>query len=363
MLTPVRSLPLAAVSSALIAVIISLMLAAPSVAFADAIGDKRRQAAAIQAQIDALDTKASIADEAYNQARERHSTLSARAAAATKRVAQLESRKLVLQEALGVRADQMYRGNGSLGMLAMILSSRSLAEFSYTVELMTRVSEGDAAMVSQLKQTETEARVVQKVLVASRTEAARQEASMASSARAVRGQLAARTRVLAGLDSDIKALIAAEQARQAAAAQARYRALLARRRTGAPPSGRSPAGGNPPPSGKAATAVYWAEKAIGKPYVWAASGPNSFDCSGLTMWAYQHAGVSLPHSSRDQIHHGASVSRSNLQPGDLVFFYSPIHHVGMYVGGGYFVEAPHAGARVQITSLAGYGHFAGACRP
>ena len=109
--------------------------------------------------------------------------------------------------------------------------------------------------------------------------------------------------------------------------------------------------------------MWWAEKAIGRPYVWSASGPNSFDCSGLTMWAYGHAGVSLPHRSRDQIHRGARVSRSNLRPGDLVFFGSPIHHVGMYVGAGDFIEAPHAGSRVRIASLAERGDYVGACRP
>ena len=109
--------------------------------------------------------------------------------------------------------------------------------------------------------------------------------------------------------------------------------------------------------------MWWAEKALGRPYVWAASGPGSFDCSGLVMWAYAHVGVSLPHSSRAQIHHGASVGRANLQPGDLVFFGSPIHHVGMYVGGGAFIEAPHTGAVVRNTSLAGRGDYAGACRP
>jgi cell wall-associated NlpC family hydrolase len=109
--------------------------------------------------------------------------------------------------------------------------------------------------------------------------------------------------------------------------------------------------------------VWWAEQALGKPYEWAASGPDSFDCSGLTMWAYDHVGVSLPHSSAEQIGSGTRVSRSNLQPGDLVFFGSPIHHVGMYVGGGDFIEAPHTGAVVRISSLSNRSDYAGACRP
>ncbi len=109
--------------------------------------------------------------------------------------------------------------------------------------------------------------------------------------------------------------------------------------------------------------MYWAEKVLGRPYQWGAAGPYSFDCSGLTMWAYRHVGVYLPHFSGGQINYGHRVSRSNLQPGDLVFFGSPIHHVGMYVGGGDFIEAPHTGDVVKISSLSGRGDYVGACRP
>jgi cell wall-associated NlpC family hydrolase len=104
-----------------------------------------------------------------------------------------------------------------------------------------------------------------------------------------------------------------------------------------------------------------AKRYLGAPYVWAASGPNSFDCSGLTMFVYRQVGVSLPHSSRAQIYSGQRVSRSDLQPGDLVFFGSPIHHVGIYVGGGMMLHAPHTGAVVRIDPM--HSNFAGACRP
>jgi hypothetical protein len=125
----------------------------------------------------------------------------------------------------------------------------------------------------------------------------------------------------------------------------------------------SAAGGNPPTSSKGLAAVWWAETKLGAPYIWAAAGPNTFDCSGLTMWAYKHVGINLSHYSRAQINEGAPVAKANLQPGDLVFFGSPIHHVGMYIGNGKFIEAPHTGAFVRITTLAGYPGYAGACRP
>ena len=104
-------------------------------------------------------------------------------------------------------------------------------------------------------------------------------------------------------------------------------------------------------SSVAAKAVAAAKGKIGKPYVWGATGPNSFDCSGLTSWAYKQAGKSLPRTSAAQSQVGTKVSFSNLQPGDLIFFYSPVSHVAMYVGNGTVVEAPTAGQDVKLTSL------------
>ena len=89
----------------------------------------------------------------------------------------------------------------------------------------------------------------------------------------------------------------------------------------------------------------------GKPYAWAASGPGSFDCSGLTSFAYRAAGVSLPHSSRMQSQMGQAVPRDQLQPGDLVFFYSPVSHVGIYIGNGQMVHAPTSGDVVKVAPL------------
>jgi cell wall-associated NlpC family hydrolase len=89
----------------------------------------------------------------------------------------------------------------------------------------------------------------------------------------------------------------------------------------------------------------------GKPYVWAAGGPNSYDCSGLTAYAFRAAGINLPHSSRAQSRMGQPVSRDQLQPGDLVFFYSPVSHVGIYIGNGQMVHAPTSGDVVKVAPL------------
>jgi len=109
-------------------------------------------------------------------------------------------------------------------------------------------------------------------------------------------------------------------------------------------------------SGRAGLALRYAVKQIGDNYVWGAAGPIRWDCSGLTMRAYEQAGVRLPHSSRAQFGYGRSVSRSSLLPGDLVFFGSPISHVGIYIGKGQMVHAPRPGARVQIVK---FGDFFG----
>jgi cell wall-associated NlpC family hydrolase len=102
-------------------------------------------------------------------------------------------------------------------------------------------------------------------------------------------------------------------------------------------------------AGKAAAA--WALKQVGKRYVYGAAGPNAFDCSGLTMMAYRQVGISLPHGARSQSRYGKPVSRSNLQPGDLVFFYTPISHVGIYIGGGKIVHAGSPRTGVQVASV------------
>jgi cell wall-associated NlpC family hydrolase len=116
------------------------------------------------------------------------------------------------------------------------------------------------------------------------------------------------------------------------------------------------------PSGAAQVAVNTALAQVGDPYVYGAGGPDAFDCSGLTQYAYSAAGVSLPHSSASQSRMGTPVSRDQLQPGDLVFFYSPVSHVGMYIGNGQMVHASTSGQPVKVASLDSMGSFNSARR-
>jgi len=119
----------------------------------------------------------------------------------------------------------------------------------------------------------------------------------------------------------------------------------------APGSSSVPAAPAPARSSAAQAVVDTALAQLGDPYVWAGAGPSVFDCSGLTQFAYRAAGISLPHSSLMQSTMGVPVSRADLQPGDLVFFYSPISHVGIYIGNGQMVHAPTTGDVVKVTSI------------
>jgi cell wall-associated NlpC family hydrolase len=164
---------------------------------------------------------------------------------------------------------------------------------------------------------------------------------------------------------------AAQKAAQQAAARAAAEAARAvatvppRTSTTNGPSGDSKSGGSSgstapakplpivgPVSSGAATAIHAAESQLGVPYHWAESDPGAgFDCSGLVMWAYAQAGVSLPHSSRGMWAMTQRITADQLQPGDLVFGGSPVHHVGLYVGGGQMINAPHTGAEVSYASI------------
>jgi len=373
---------------ALLTAVLLLSIATP--ALADTLADKNAEAARVQQQVEALNTKAEIAAENYNGAKDRYDTLTARVRAKGSEIAKLEKRQKRLQAELDERASLMYR-QGPVGALEFLFDADNFDNFVAALNALNQSSRRDAATVAQLKESKVKAVAARAELVSARTEAARQKKSMAANKRTVNARLAASTAVLANVTADVRQLIAEQKAREAAAERARARALVARQRAAARAaakaaaraaaeeraskskskatpkrpkrSGGSNVGGNPPSSGKGAKAVYWAQQKLGKRYVWGAAGPNTFDCSGLTMWAYGKAGVRLPHYSRAQIRRGSRVSRGNLQPGDLVFFGSPIHHVGMYVGGGDFIEAPYSGARVRITSLSHRRDYVGASRP
>jgi cell wall-associated NlpC family hydrolase len=184
--------------------------------------------------------------------------------------------------------------------------------------------------------------------------------------------VAQQTQLLSSVKGELAQLVQQEQTRraQAAAAAAAAHASAASHssgHSGGGTSGGTSGGGGtatpPPQSGGAAGAVALARQQIGKPYVWGASGPSAFDCSGLTYYVWKYGGgVTLPHNSASQWSATTHIPISALAPGDLVFYGHPIHHVAIYVGGGQIIHAPHAGASVTYDSLYYWDALVGAGR-
>jgi len=311
---------------------------------------KEAQARAVKQQIDTLDHKVEVAAEQYNESKAKYDKLVSERKAAETRLAKTQKRIGQLQLRLGTRADSMYR-SGPLQFMDVLLGAESFDDFASTWDVLKDLNEDDAAAVAELKVAREEAKQAKAEIGVKEAAAKQQVKVMSSNKKSIEGQLSSRKRLLSGLEAEIAAIEAAEARR--AATQARTVV-----RTRAKGEKKFP----PPTRAARSEVVSIAKRYLGAPYRWGASGPNSFDCSGFTMFVYRQVGVSLPHSSRAQIRSGQRVSRDQLQPGDLVFFGSPIHHVGIYIGGGQYIHAPRTGDVVKISSLS-RGDYAGACRP
>lgn len=329
----------------------SLLLGVAAPASGVPLDDKRAQAAQIKTQIDALDQQVEIASEDYNEAKSRYDTITAEVKKTEKRLGELTARQDELEGHLASRVTSMYR-SGPLGTLELLLGTTSFEQFASTWDVLQDMNTNDASRVAELKRTRADVIVAQEELAGQQAAAKTEFDTMKARKTAIEAQLAERTRMLSGIESEIAAI-------------ERQQEEAARRRAAAAAKAKAPVTDYGDPS-KApnSSVVKIALSKLGSPYKYAASGPNSFDCSGFTMWCYAQVGVSLPHSSRAQINVGERVSKANLKPGDLVFFGKPrIHHVGMYIGGGNFVHSPRTGDVVKISSLAARSDYVGACRP
>ncbi len=331
-MSPLRSGLLAAGLAAI------LILTAVTPAGAAPVAGKRETAARIKREMDALDAKMEIAVEDYDEAvhlnREIANSISKNEAT----LRRLGERTSVLQESLAGRASSMYR-SGPLGPIDVLLGAASFEDFATTWDLLDHWNEQESSDVAQFKAASREAERIGADLEASRAKAKAGLKVVTERRRSIESDLARRRAMLAGVEAQIAQLLAAERSARSSR-QAAY---------------TSPARG--PKGGVVAIAMQY----LGRPYRWAASGPGSFDCSGFTMFVYARVGVSLPHSSRAQYSSGPQVSRADLKPGDLVFFGSPIHHVGLYVGGGQMIHSPNTGELVSIDPL--LRDYVGACRP
>jgi cell wall-associated NlpC family hydrolase len=290
--------------------------------------------------------------ERYNLVNERFTELQARIGIAEATVTRIENRMRGRQAAAVRLATELYKNGRGLAIEG-ILSADSLADLETKVNYLQSSGEAQARVFERLavdrdvldKQIQQLDRDRERALVAR---------NQIESLRAgIESKLAEQQDEVDALRAEIEA---AE--RRAAAAAARQAA--------APPTtiftGSIRARPAPAPNARAQAAVDAALAQVGKPYQWGGSGPDSFDCSGLTMWSWAHAGVSLPHNSGAQYSATVRVDSGDWAPGDLLFFGSPIHHVGMYIGNGQMVEAPYSGARVRVNS-ASRSDYVGAGRP
>jgi cell wall-associated NlpC family hydrolase len=302
----------------------------------------------------------SIAAEAYNGARYRRQVLEGRTVKAKAAEARAQKRLAVLRQRLDSRARLLYMHPGA--PYAAFLNMRSLSDSGRQRVLSDSVLTADSDLVSATDRARRQVMAQARKLSALREQAQQTEETLAARRADAGAQLRSQRALLASVKGDIARLVAADRQRQLEAA---------RRGTIGAPSGGKRAGVKldesvfpppPPPKAGAAKAVAVARAQIGKPYLWGAAGPDKFDCSGLTMYAWATVGVQLVHFAASQYDMLPKVRRSQLQPGDLVFFGSPIHHEGIYEGGGIMIDAPQTGENVRRDSIY-RPDYAGASRP
>ncbi len=309
--------------------------------------------AQVQARVDALQAKVDDAVEAYANAKIELATARRRAAVAQARVKSAQAQLDAIKAQMSAIAAAAYRSGGT-DQFVQLVSTSTPQTFLDRAASLDRIAAGQSSQMAAAATARHRLASVQAEATQEKAAADAVAKTMAKQKSTIENALADEQRLYSSLKADQLRKLRAQQRLAAARAQAQARA--SRSRSFDVPTYNGPA------SGRAAVAVQAAYAQIGKPYSWGASGPGSFDCSGLTMWAWGKAGVSLPHSSQAQYGSGPHVSRSDLQPGDLVFYGSPIHHVGIYVGNGNMIEAPHSGAYVRVASYS-RGDYVGAVRP
>ncbi|MFI6896179.1 NlpC/P60 family protein [Streptomyces sp. NPDC050256] len=300
--------------------------------------------AQVKAQVDRLYREAEAATEQYNGAKEKAAATAKSVDALRDEAARRTERLNTAREALGSYAAAQYRSGGIDPAVQLALSSdpdQYLRRASY----VERAGERRATEVRTVQRQVADVAQVRAEAAGELTELASRQAALKKHKATVRTKLAEARQLLARLSpADRAAYDASEGGRGDAHADR-----------------SAPRSTTQAPNARAAEAVAFAYTALGKPYVWGATGPSSFDCSGLTQAAYRSAGVSLPRTTYTQINAGRRVSHSELAPGDLVFFYSGVTHVGLYIGNGQMIHAPRPGAPVRIAPIDQM-PFAGATR-
>jgi peptidoglycan DL-endopeptidase CwlO len=293
--------------------------------------------------------------------------------------AQAQTKKV---ERLKLQASQIALAqfqNRSLDTAAHLVVTTDIEGFLSQISTVQKVSENQNLALQDYQQAQANLAALQNSTQTDLVTLGEKEKQLQSLAAASDNKLDQAKKVLAKLTADQQKQLAEAEKKAAAKANAEARAATkvpaktnrraatkaspkanaeSRAARKAPPSKRSPSTGN----SKGAKALAYAKAQLGEPYGRSGAGPSSWDCSGLTMMAWGSVGVSLPHSSRQQSSRGQSVAKSDLQSGDLIFFYSDISHVGLYAGNGQVIHAPRPGKSVEYIKMS-YMPYAGARRP
>jgi cell wall-associated NlpC family hydrolase len=322
----------------------------------DSVASKRAEAQSVLGQIQQLDSSLERAVEAYDLANVKLRHIKHDLSQNTHSLASAKRSLGNAQKQLSSRLVDLYTSEGQDSTLVVLLGSSSLDDMLNRMDAVDRVSQQDSLVLKQVVQLRREVQQRQRELKNAHAEQVQVVSERAAARASIQSQLGQRQALLSSIRSEIVHLQAEEAARQAAL-QREAHALLAQQQQSAASQSLAqtvaPAPiGTPPPS-RYGGVVGFARQFLGKPYVWGGASPAGFDCSGFTMYVYAHFGVSLPHNAAAQYGYGSPVSQSDLQPGDLVFF-DGLGHVGLYIGGGSFIHAPHTGDVVKISSLSGW---------
>jgi peptidoglycan DL-endopeptidase CwlO len=323
-----QALPTRLVALVLIGALLLLSTSSPAQA-TPAIDKAKAQAEALMKLIDKLDEELSAATEDYDYATQVLEDTQAKVTKTTKNIAKAEDDLQSVQDALNDRLVNIYKA-GKLNMLNVVLGASSFSDLVNRVDQYERVGKQDSQLLEQIKGYKKEVAERKAELESDQAQQTKDAESAETAKQKVLAQLKKQEKALKGKEAQVAELKRAEAARQkklADEARARQKFLASR----------------------AGIVISTAMKYLNVPYVWGGSSPSGFDCSGLAKYCYAKVGISLPHSSALQYNYGTHVSRGNLKPGDLVFFYNPIHHVGIYIGNGNMINA--TGNHVQIGTV------------
>jgi peptidoglycan DL-endopeptidase CwlO len=348
------------------------LLLAVGPASGQTITSKRAQAEAIMAQVDGLNGNLEQTIEAYNYANIQLQQIDNDLASNAKHLVAAKKSLVVSRQRIAERLRDLYINGQGDSTLEVILGSSSLDDIIARLDAIERVSSQDAQILRTVKRYRKEVETRRSNLEKARTSQAHIVEDRAAEKQSIESQLAEQNRLLSSVKGEIAQMRAEEARRQAAlAAQARQRAEAAALAQQVQqdtadqaytPSYEAPTYDPNLPAAQYGGVVSIALQYLGVPYVWGGSSPSTgFDCSGFTSYVYAQVGVYLPHHAASQYGMGTPVPYDQLAPGDLVFF-SGLGHVGIYIGDGQFVHAPHTGDVVRISSLAEHGSYVGARR-